>query len=472
VLGGEIDTLLHGADWRVYQQHAVETALTNEAMHVWVAASGDTIVAFMAVSLDAERSIGELFMIAVDPSAQNHGLGTTLTNLATDRMRGRHEDGDDRCRRRYEPRPGAPGLRQGRLHAVADRELLQGPLTRPLVARLHAGALRHYATKMPVMTDALDAMPDMLRLDPVGEHTYEGQPEHAGDVRNVVFGGQILAQMIVAAHLDRNEGRVDDKEVKSIHAIFARAGDYSEPIRYEVDRMHDGRTLGSDSVTFSQRDRVMSRGLILWSKDEADLIRHTRNVEMPQVAGPDDPGNRDDRRVFPGAAGRIVDGINTWSDDEPLRDPLQHVWTRFDQDLPVPYNQAVLSWATDGYLIGTAMLPHEGFNEGQAHKTISTGVVSHTVNFHEPFRSDEWLLMSNESIWAGRGRTHGRCNIWTEDGRLVATYTQDNLVRGWADGKDTPATTTASCSSSVVQHQRADSVIAPPLTIVACTSGS
>jgi acyl-CoA thioesterase II len=296
------------------------------------------------------------------------------------------------------------------------------------------------------MTDSITALPDMLRLDPIAERTYEGRPEHAGDVRNVVFGGQILAQMIVAAHLDRNEGRLDDKpmnnkpmnnkEVKSIHAIFARAGDYSEPIRYEVERMHDGRTLGSDTVTFSQRGRVMSRGLILWSKAEDDLIAHTRIVEMPRVAGPDDAGNRDDGRVFPGAVGRIVDGIDTWSPEQPVGEPVQHVWTRFDRDLPVPFNQAVLSWATDGYLIGTAMLPHEGFDESQAHRTISTGVVSHTVNFHQPFRSDEWLLMSNESIWAGRGRTHGRCNIWTEDGRLVATYTQDNLVRAWADGND------------------------------------
>ena len=77
-----------------------------------------------------------------------------------------------------------------------------------------------------------------------------------------------------------------------------------------------------------------------------------------------------------------------------------------------------------------------GYHEGQAHKTISTGVVSHTVNFHDRFRADEWLLLANESVWAGRGRTHGRCNIWTQDGRLVATYTQDNLVRGWSDGKD------------------------------------
>lgn len=58
------------------------------------------------------------------------------------------------------------------------------------------------------------------------------------------------------------------------------------------------------------------------------------------------------------------------------------------------------------------------------------------LNFHDRFRSDEWLLLANESIWAGRGRTHGRCTVWTEDGRLVATYTQDNLVRTFGDQRD------------------------------------
>lgn len=279
-------------------------------------------------------------------------------------------------------------------------------------------------------------LPEILQLHQVDEHRYAGRPEHDGERRNVVFGGQILAQMIVAAHLDRNVDRDDDKEVKSIHAIFARAGDYSQPIEYEVERMHDGRTLGSDTVTFSQGGRIMSRGLILWSKDEPDLIRHTEHVVMPKVAGPDDPGNKPDWRVFPGAQGRIVDGIDTWSDDEPLRPALQNVWTRFDHDYSPVVNQAILSWATDGYLIGTSMLPHEGHNEGHAHKTISTGVVAHTLNFHDRFHADQWLLMAAESIWAGRGRTHGRCNIWTEDGTLVATYTQDNLVRAFGDGKD------------------------------------
>lgn len=175
----------------------------------------------------------------------------------------------------------------------------------------------------------------------------------------------------------------------------------------------------------------MSRALVLWSKDEPDPIRHTTNVAMPAVAGPDDPAGRDDGRVFPGAVGRIVHGVDTWSADEPLRDPVQHVWTRYDRSFPVPVvNQAILSWATDGYLIGTAMLPQAGYHEGQAHRTISTGVISHTVSFHDRFDVSHRLLLSNESIWAGRGRRYGVCNIWTQDGRPVASCTQDNLVRG------------------------------------------
>lgn len=284
------------------------------------------------------------------------------------------------------------------------------------------------------------SLPPMLRLSRVGEHLYEGKAEHEGNAedirRNVVFGGQILAQMIMAAHLDRSCDGANVKEVKSIHAVFARAGDYTEPIRYEVESMHDGRTLASDTVTFRQRNRIMSRGIILWSQDEPDLIRHTAHVKMPEVVGPDDPRNRPDGRVFPGAQGLIVDGINTWSDDEPLHPPVQHVWTSFNRSFDQVADQAILSWATDGYLIGTAMLPHAGYNESHAHKSISTGVIAHTLNFHDRFRADEWLLMSNEGIWAGRGRTHGRCNIWSQDGRLVATYTQDNLVRGFSDGKD------------------------------------
>ena len=175
---------------------------------------------------------------------------------------------------------------------------------------------------------------------------------------------------------------------------------------------------------------------------------------MPSVAPPDDPRGRPDGRVFPGATGLIVDGINTWSDDEPLRDPVQNVWTRFEfaSDDPVVH-QAVLSWATDGYLIGTAMLPHAGYNEAHAHRTILDRCrLAHRELPRAVRRVGVAPAPRNESVWAGRGRSHGRCNVWAQDGRLVVMFTQDNLVRAFADRRDTTRTTSASCDAASSAH--------------------
>lgn len=90
VTGDEIDHLLHGDDWRVYQRRSVEDTLDNEAMHLWVAHDPDdegAVVAFVAVTLHVDDAMGQIWMLAVDPDAQGRGLGTTLTNFATDWIR-------------------------------------------------------------------------------------------------------------------------------------------------------------------------------------------------------------------------------------------------------------------------------------------------------------------------------------------------------------------------------------------------
>jgi acyl-CoA thioesterase-2 len=67
--------------------------------------------------------------------------------------------------------------------------------------------------------------------------------------------------------------------------------------------------------------------------------------------------------------------------------------------------QALLSYATDGFLIGTAMRPHEGFGQSMSHVSISTSVLSHTLTFHEPIDASQWYLLAHESPYAGRGRS-------------------------------------------------------------------
>jgi acyl-CoA thioesterase II len=97
--------------------------------------------------------------------------------------------------------------------------------------------------------------------------------------------------------------------------------------------------------------------------------------------------------------------------------------------------QALLAYATDGFLIATAMRPHEGVGQAMSHVSISTSVLSHTLTFHEPVDASQWHLLAQESPYAGRGRSYGRANIFGPGGQVVASFVQDNMIRDFPEGQ-------------------------------------
>jgi acyl-CoA thioesterase-2 len=266
-------------------------------------------------------------------------------------------------------------------------------------------------------------LPELLDLEALGGGRYRApNPGESPEQRDVVFGGQILAQTIMASDLAAGGA----KEVKSIHTIFARAGTYTQPIELQVESMHAGRTWASDTVTAWQGDRLITRALVLLNIDEPDIMRH--EIEMPDVPSPAQ-GAPFTGLVYPGAELRRI--------DDPTASavggvPALYFWTRYPGSFDSPaVNQAILSWATDGFFIELAMRPHaEKVNISEAHRSISTGPIGHTVNFHERFDVGDWLLLAHEATYAGRGRIHGRGLVFDEAGRLVATFSQDAMVRG------------------------------------------
>jgi acyl-CoA thioesterase II len=272
---------------------------------------------------------------------------------------------------------------------------------------------------MPGLSPVLDS----LRLERTGETCYRG-PSVPSDTRPVVFGGQLLGQMIVAA-----ASAQPGKSVRSIHAIFARAGTVSLPVELEIDVMHSGRSLASVTATARQEGRLLSRGLLLLDAGEPDLIRH--GAMMPGVAGPNAAAPQ--KWAEEGSELRVVDDVDLMT-AEVTGPPELSVWARFTAapgDIAV--NQALLSWYTDPFLIAAAMRPHEGVGQSMAHETISTGVVTHTLSFHEPVRATDWHLLAQHSTYAGGGRSYGRGEVFTEDGRHVASFAQDNVVRSFRD---------------------------------------
>jgi acyl-CoA thioesterase len=236
----------------------------------------------------------------------------------------------------------------------------------------------------------------------------------------VVFGGQLMGQSLIAA-LQGHDGKV----VKTLSIVFARAGRPDQPLEIEVDPMHAGRAFASSSVTIRQEGRLITRATVLLTADEEDLIRHADPA--PAHTPPTSAGSGEWEVSYVGD----VD-IN----DPSLVGPSElDAWIRWDgapDDLPT--SQALVAFASDGLLIATAMRPHEGVGQALAHKTISTGVISHTITFHEPLRAGDWLLYSHRAPYAGRGRSYGRADVFRPDGQLVASFVQDNMSRALPEG--------------------------------------
>lgn len=265
----------------------------------------------------------------------------------------------------------------------------------------------------------------VLDLEQVGEGRFRAENFSDGP-GGVVFGGQLLAQSIVAG------ATVDpSKEVKSIHTVFARGGAMDKHLDIEVDPMHTGRALSSATVTVRQGERLCTRSLVLLSAVEPDLIRH--GADAPPVPDPEDTPAGPELGGFWEV--RVVDGVDL-TDPAAVGPPELFVWVRFPgADSAGVIGQALLAYATDGFLIGTAMRPHEGVGYALSHVTISTSVLSHTLTFHEPINAGDWHLLAHESPYAGRGRSYGRANIFDVHGRVVASFIQDNMIRDFPEGQ-------------------------------------
>jgi len=275
-------------------------------------------------------------------------------------------------------------------------------------------------------------LPDVLRLEPLSSHRYS--VANVGEPDAVVFGGQLLAQMIMAASVDSPH-----KTVKTINVILARAAKVDAETEVDVQTFHAGRSFASHTITAWQGDRLCARASVLTHSAEDDLITH--QLDMSPATPPDTATPARDHSVFPGAEYVIAHGVDLTDSAAPTGPAELTVWYRWpdapgDPDLPADasntqavINQAALAWGTDGFLIGTAMRPHAGIAYDRAHVDIATGVVSHTLTFHRPFVMTDWVVMTHESPFAGGGRSYGRCDIHDRAGTLIASYVQDSMIR-------------------------------------------
>lgn len=260
-----------------------------------------------------------------------------------------------------------------------------------------------------------------------GRHRFVGTSD--GGVRRVVDGSQLLAQAIVAA-----SKVMPSHTVHSAHAVFTRAVDDVRPLWFEVDVTHRGRTFGGAVVSVGQADRRCAAVSVLLGDTAPDVIRHT--ARMPEVGGPADA--LEVTMPMAGRELRLV-GVPDPNDPEEVGPPVLDAWVRYDT---VPDRselaRALIAHFTGHLSVSATMRGHRGIGTVQAHRTVSTAVMTITVVFHEPVTWEGWLLYHHESTQVGGGMSYARGQVFTEEGTLIASFAQEAMIRPFEEGPEAP----------------------------------
>ena len=273
----------------------------------------------------------------------------------------------------------------------------------------------------------------LLNVEEIDTDLYRGPRQSDG--RGRVFGGQVIAQALVAA----TRTVAPERPAHSLHAYFMRPGDEDYPITYQVFRDYDGRSFATRRIMALQKGQPILNMAASFHVREEGL---SHRAEMPVVPPPEDLTTeseqlRDSKEDLP-------ENFLRWATrPRPIeirsvaprmvlhpekRAPQNYSWFRAAAPIgdDPGLHRAVLAFASDMVLLGTCMLPH-GVN--WITPNIQTASLDHAVWIHEDIRVDDWLLYATDSPWSGHARGFSRGLIFTREGRLVASTTQEGLVR-------------------------------------------
>jgi acyl-CoA thioesterase II len=274
----------------------------------------------------------------------------------------------------------------------------------------------------------------VLDLEERGQDLYVGTTPTTPLQR--IFGGQVAAQALTAA----NATVPAERAVHSLHSYFLRPGDPHEEIRYEVDRIREGRSFSTRRVVARQTRKGEDVAIFALTADfttgEAAVVEHS--LPMPDVPGPEGlPGLAEVAAAHPerGAAsqaiGRAVEQryLADPFDPEPRLPPdtAFRVWFRVAGRLPDQdaVHAAALTFVSDLTLLSAGLARVGGGWGG----SVVGASLDHAVWFHRPVRADEWFLYETDSPAAGSGRALCLGQIWAADGTHVATVAQEGLIR-------------------------------------------
>lgn len=233
-----------------------------------------------------------------------------------------------------------------------------------------------------------------------------------------IFGGQLAAHSMTAGA--RACGGLAPH---SLHLLFLAAGDSDRPVHFRTTPVRSGRAIAVARVDAVQGDALLATAVVSCHSDE---VSGEHGVRAEDVPSPDDCSPLD--------FGRIGGDSPVWSTVDARYvelasgpAPSLRLWLRWTAPLPDGHvsHASALVWMSDLAMLRTARLASAS-DEVWARPGAS---LDHSVWLHRPARADEWLLLDVSSPVRAGARSLSEARLFDPDGMLVASSTQECLVR-------------------------------------------
>ena len=276
---------------------------------------------------------------------------------------------------------------------------------------------------------------NVLTLKKVGDNEFNGISKTVGSPN--VFGGQVLAQAINAACRTITNGRI----LHSMHSYFLEAGNLDLPITYNVSIVRDGGSFSVRRVTAHQKETTifilsasfhkkedgynhqidMNKGI----KQPEELMSWTDMLEQFGEVIP--PRTKEFLMIDRPVEFKPVEVVNPYNKED--LPPFSNVWIKLkgeSNQLDLATKQQILTYISDYNILAAAMNRHAS----KAHwGNTQTASLDHSMWYFRDFDFDDWLLYSIESPNTSNARGLAKGNIFTRDGRLIASVAQEGLMR-------------------------------------------
>lgn len=282
----------------------------------------------------------------------------------------------------------------------------------------------------------VDDLLNILTLDQLDSHTFSGISKTIGSPN--VFGGQVLAQALHAAYQTILKERI----VHSLHSYFLLPGNLELPITYKVTEMRNGGSFSTRRVTAIQEDKTIFILAASFHKRE-DGHNHQEifenNIKQPEellswTEMLDQYGD-----FLPSKMKSFL-SIERPVDFKPLeiQNPfeakdlpaVEEVWFKLkgntNKELNLSTKQEILTYISDYNILNAALKPHASkANYGNTQMAS----LDHSMWFFRDFDYNDWMLFSAKSPSTSGARGFATGNIFTRDGKLIASVAQEGLMR-------------------------------------------